>query len=156
MLTPDVDSYVTVDEADTYFAEHYGYDLWDPLTEEQKEQALRSAVMKLDLSCRWYGSKCDDDQPLQFPRDVHGCETPNGIKAGQCEIAYLMVTAGTANPDQENELSELTAGPVTLKWNTEPEKVDPLESGIVVDLLSQYGSCSKSGSGTSIIPMYRG
>ena len=154
-LTPDVDSYVDVAEADDYFSSHFGYEEWDTLDEVTKEQVLRSAVKKLDLSCSWYGDLCQEDQPLAFPRTEQECVTPQGIKDAQCEIAYLMVLAGSANATEEAPLSELTAGPVTMKWFDKTDAVDPLESGLISSLISQYGLCGSTSGGTYFVPIER-
>jgi hypothetical protein len=155
MLTPDVDSYVDVAEADEYFSKRYGYDQWALLPVDTREQALRSAVTKLDFSCSWDGDLCAEDQPLAFPRTAQDCNTPQGVKDAQCELAYLMITAGGANVKEENPLKKLKAGSVELEWSDRISPVDPLSSGLVTDLLSQYGTCLSGGS-TRLIPVERG
>ena len=154
-LTPDVDSYVTVVEADAYFAAHFGYDEWAGLQTETKEQLLRSAVPILDHSCSWFEKKCADDQPLAFPRQPD-CVTPQGVKDAQCELAYLLyLKGGPASQDAaENPLKRMKAGGVEMEWHDRISSVDAMSSGLVSQLLGQYGFCSQSGS-TRTIPVGR-
>jgi hypothetical protein len=155
MLTPDIDTYVIVTEADAYFDFRYGYDKWAGLTEPVKEQLLRSAVQKLDFLCTWNGELCSDSQPLAFPRKEQDCDTPQQVKDAQCEIAYLMLSAGSVSAVPENPLKSLKAGSAELEWFDRVAPVDPLTSGIVMDLLGPYGTCLSSGGSTSFIPIER-
>ena len=153
MLVPDVDTYVEVVEADAYFDSLYGYDEWATLDEPTKEKLLRSAVQKLDLLCTWFGEKCDADQPLAFPRDTSDtCETPEGVKKAQCEIAYLFFSSGSAQIAEENPMKRMKAGGVEMEWFDRLPASDAIESGLAMDLLKQYGLCG-GGSSTSIVSM---
>lgn len=158
MLVPDVDTYVTVTEADSYFDIHYGYEKWADLDEPTKEQLLRSAVVKLDTSCTWYGEKCAPDQPLAFPRNYpdETCTTPQGIKDGQCEIAYLILDTGVSlSGSLENTMKRLKAGGVEMEYFDRVPPADVLLSGIVSSLLGKYGLCGGGGSMTTVIPVLR-
>ena len=68
-LTVGTDSYVSVEEADTYFAWRFFVNTseWDNASTEQKENALVEATRRMDqLELR--GRKKDPGQVLQFPR----------------------------------------------------------------------------------------
>ncbi len=147
----DENSYVDVVEADTYFSERFGYDLWDGQTEEIKEQLLISATQQLDLQCSWYGSKSDPDQDLDFPRIPDADPTPKAIKNAECEMAYAVLSTGSTSTDGGDALTELKAGSVTLKFDAGTTG-NALVSESTAKMLSPYGLCSGSG-GTSIIPM---
>ena len=152
-LTPDTDTYVTVAEADTYFDSHYGYDKWAGLDEPTKEQLLRSAVQRLDVLCSWFGEKCQEDQPLAFPRDTDAnCETPEDVKKAQCEIAYVFVSSGSVQIAEENPMKKLKAGGVEMEWFDRLPAADAIESGLAMELLKPFGLCG-GGSSTKIIPM---
>ena len=154
MLTPDVDTYATIAEADAYFDSHYGYNKWADLDEPTKEQLLRTAVQKEDHVCIWADDKCAEDQPLAFPR-TPGCVTPQGIKDAQCEIAYLILDGGLSlNGQLENPMKRMKAGGVEMEWFDRVAPIDILESGIISDLLKEFGLCS-GGSTTTIIPVLR-
>jgi len=153
MLVPDVDTYVEVVEADAYFDKLYGYDKWTDLDETTKEQLLRSAVQRLDLLCSWFGDLCATDQPLAFPR-TPDCTTPQGVKDAQCEIAYLFLDTQTTKPTEENPLKKMKAGGVEMEWFDRLPAINPLESGIVVDLLRPFGLCPGAGA-TKMVPIFR-
>lgn len=150
-------SYNTVAEADTYFDARYGYDKWAPLDDIQKQQALTSAQQQLDLKCMWYGDPTDPEQDYAFPRDGD-TEVPQDIKDAECEIAYNIVSAGSSSAatTEADPLSELTAGSVTLKFDTADATTTStsLFNDLTDKLLSPYGLCGGSGS-TSLTPMMR-
>ncbi len=150
-ITVGTDTYVTVLEADDYFAVRSGYESWASLPEPDKEKALVSATQQLDFMCTWYGDPADEAQLLAFPRTPGADPTPQGVKNAECEIAYNIVATGSTTTDGGDPLTELTAGSVTLKF--EPGSTgNPLVNSIVENSLAPYGLCSSSG-GTSIIPM---
>ena len=66
-LTKNTNSYVTVAEADAYFADRLDVDAWVTAPESQKAQALVTATTMLD-SLNWTGIAVSDSQPLAFPR----------------------------------------------------------------------------------------
>jgi hypothetical protein len=66
-LQVGLNSYVSVVEADSYFADRLFADAWNNATPQQKEQALVTACRSLERQI-WIGSKKVTDQPMQFPR----------------------------------------------------------------------------------------
>ncbi|RLC88516.1 MAG: hypothetical protein DRJ03_02595 [Chloroflexi bacterium] len=153
MITVGVDTYVTVLEADTYFAARYGYESWALLDEPTKEKALISAAQQLDLQCAWYGSRVDDEQLLAFPRTPDADPVPQAIKDAQCEIAFAITTTGSTSTDGGDPLTELKAGSVTLKFEASSTG-NPLISNMTSSMLAPYGLCGGSGS-TKLVPMER-
>jgi len=137
-ITPGVNTYVTVQEADDYFLARYGYESWALLDELVKEQALVSAFSQMNAMCKWY----------TVPTDPY----PQGMKDAQCEIAYAITVTGSTSTDAGDPLSELKAGSVTLKFEAGSGS-NPLVNDITSQLLAEYGMCSASSGGTSIIPM---
>lgn len=72
MIEVNVDTYVTVEEADEYVGKYYlATDdknlAWTALTIEQKEVALRNSAMAID-SIIYPGRKKSSDQEMEFPR----------------------------------------------------------------------------------------
>ena len=108
-LIVGTDTYATMAEYQAYAAD-YGWTL-----EADGEVALRKARKALDLSYIWRGSRQDDAQLLEWPRDL-AQDTPEAIKAAQMELAYLM--QGGADP-----LATLATGAIKRKR----EKVDVIE-----------------------------
>ncbi len=144
-------SYVTVVEADAYFAAGYDFPKWD--SEPNKEGALVSAAQQLDVQCIWAGDPCDADQAMSFPRTPDCPEIPQNIKNAQCEIAYRIVDTGSTQTDTGDPLTEIKAGSVTIKFKASSPG-NPLINTLTNKLLSGYGLCSGSGS-TTIVPIVR-
>ena len=95
MLTVGTDSYVTVEYADGYIAEHYlpesvEQKRWSDLGEGEKEIRLRLACEELE-QLPWQGAARTKDQPLAFPRAPYqsstATEAPPKIKNAQVELA---------------------------------------------------------------------
>lgn len=66
-LSKNVNSYVTVAEADAYFADRLDVAAWISANESQKSQALITATALLD-DLHWLGVAVNDNQNLAFPR----------------------------------------------------------------------------------------
>ena len=95
MLTVGTDSYITVEYADRYIAEHYlpensEQKRWSDLGTEEKEIRLRLACEELE-QLPWQGAAIAKDQPLAFPRAPYqtytATEAPTKIKNAQVELA---------------------------------------------------------------------
>jgi len=149
-ITVGENSYVTIQEADDYFADKYGYDKWS--TEPNKEGALISAAQQLDIRCTWFDSPVAADQAMAFPRTPGANPTPQNIKDAQCEIAYRIVDTGSTQTNSGDPLTELKAGSVTLKFKASSSS-NPLINDLTSNLLSPYGLCS--GGSTKLIPIER-
>ena len=67
MPLPSTTSYVPRADADTYFATSFNDAAWTALTNAQKDLALQVATRNLE-TLQWYGTKCTDDQALQWQR----------------------------------------------------------------------------------------
>jgi len=139
MITPGVDTYITVLEADAYFLARYGYESWVLLDEAVKEQALVSAFSQMNAMCTWYEELTDP--------------YPQGLKDSQCEIAFAITVTGSTSTDAGDPLSELKAGSVTLKFEA-GSSGNPLVNDLTSQLLAEYGMCNSSSS-TKLIPMER-
>lgn len=137
-------SYVTVEEADAYFSDRYGYDKW--ASETNKEGALISATQQLDNLCVWSGFKVDSEQDLAFPRNPDANPVPRAVKDAQCEITYAIVDTESTSTSADDALAELKAGSVTLKFDADSStQSNPLISGLTIKLLAPYGLCGGPG-----------
>lgn len=77
-LTVATNTYVTLDEAETYMAGRLGTTAWDEATEADRAASLLMATRALDgLSFR--GRKYDIDQTLEFPRAYWAAGSKTGI-----------------------------------------------------------------------------
>jgi len=159
--------YNTIQEASDYFSERFGYDLWEPLTEEVQTSLLLTANQYLDSLCNWYGEPVAEDQENAFPRTPNANPTPPEIKVSELEIAYQMLSkgsgiAGGGIDSGSDPLAELKAGSVTLKFDTKEDAAKDCQAGcgndfvtpLVKRYLSPYGYCNFGT--TKTIPVYRG
>ena len=106
MIEVNVNSYVSLDEANTYFSERLGADYWSTLDDEQKEKALITATKKIDR-LPFIGYKQNPAQPLQFPRFYYNsccCNLqiagiPQQLKDAVCEEALTELQYLEANSE---------------------------------------------------------
>lgn len=125
-LTKGVNSYVTVAEADTYFADRLDVVLWINATADRKAQALITATGVLDDQ-PWTGTAVSDDQPLAFPRSgsyfdprmgvgVNFDEdiTPIRITNATMELALHLITNNNLQ-DDTGSARHLLVGPIHLQ-----------------------------------------
>ena len=142
-------SYVSVTEADDYFAAHLDSNFW-PTALKDKQAALVMATNRID-SETFQGRRTDLDQALQWPRScvVDSDIIPRELKIATFEMAlhYLKMKAGEFTVD-ENDLETLDKykiGPldVQTKGNV---KADRLPSK-VKRLLQAIGPQAWSGEG---------
>jgi hypothetical protein len=101
-------SYVTLDEADAYFAARLDSDAWEGASAEDQQKSLYQATRAID-NLRFAGVKSDYynhtvlgqtfvEQPLEFPRN--GLTViPEGIKNACCECAVAFLDG--IDPNQE-------------------------------------------------------
>jgi hypothetical protein len=107
-LTPGVDTFVTLAEADAYFAARLDAETWDAYEEQEKEASLRAAYDRITASCL-----CDFADPYT-PENA-----PPNIKKAQYEWAMGLSKGEDIDELSETDLSQLTAGPVTMKFTKE-------------------------------------
>lgn len=150
-------SYVSVSEADDYFAAHLDSSFW-PTAAKDKQAALVMATNRIDSEV-FQGRRTDLDQALQWPRlwvvardinpESQADIIPRELKIATFEMAlhYLKMKAGEFTVD-ENDLETLDKykiGPldVQIKGNV---KADRLPSK-VKRLLQAIGPQAWSGEG---------
>lgn len=80
-------AYVTVTEADTYFAQHLYAAAWTEAT--NKEAALTTATRTIDRQLL-RGRKADPSQDLAFPR-YPDTAVPQAVKDATCEEALALL-----------------------------------------------------------------
>jgi hypothetical protein len=102
-LVVGTNSYVTLAEAEAYFADRVNVAAWDEADSLVKEQSLITAAKQLNLT-RWVGSIADKAQTLAFPRigsyfeplfnevvKMDGTTVPNRITTANMEQAYHLL-----------------------------------------------------------------
>lgn len=114
-LVPE-DSYLTLEEANSYHAYRTSKAEWIGLSDEEKQQRLVSASDFLDIHYRFLGQKRSPYQPRQFPRTETGGVDRNGIptqiKHAICELALF----SDLNKKPKQKMSSVRVGPVTVNY----------------------------------------
>lgn len=126
-------SYVTLAEANAYFASRLGSSLWNDQDDETKKAALVTAANHLEAQV-YRGARATDTQRLAWPRSgvyrtgylLPLATNPELIKQAQMEEALALlalavdVTTGTVSdplaPSGTENLRSLRAGSVTLDF----------------------------------------
>jgi hypothetical protein len=132
----DAESYISVADADTYFANR-GYTLWDTMTEAEKEQALRRATdFTLQLyRLKWKGTRVTGTQALDWPRNwvirddyefatLNGAQVIGGRQYYPADIVPVEVQRACAELAFRGASGELAPD---IGQRTVREKVDVIE-----------------------------
>lgn len=147
-------SYVTVAEADGYFADRHDSGEWDAITSPAKDTLLILASRTLDWRVNWIGLPLTDDQAMEWPRKDKACkivlngtvddpELPDILLMAVYETAYNFLESGDSIA--ANDLDSIKLGRLTIDFN----EAKPAETNMVPDsiclMISDIGTC-KTGS----------
>lgn len=116
---PNSNSYVTVDEADAYFAERIYADAWNDSLDQS--QALVTATQRLDQE-GFMGERASETQALKWPRSggysdgvlLADDAIPQKVKDAVCELALSLAGANIFEPSELSQFHSLSVGPVSL------------------------------------------
>lgn len=90
-------SFASVEWADRYFSERLDGQLWEVTSLDRKQKALTTATRAIN-NLRFAGSKTDDAQPLEYPRN--GDTTlPECLMQATAEEAFALLKG--VDPDTE-------------------------------------------------------
>lgn len=143
-------SYVTLDEAASYFADRVGGESWADVGDVQA-RALLTACKRLDR-LNWLGSRVTTTQALAWPR--YGVQKPDGtasigygiadyyltteipqpVKDAQCELAFALMAGHTEGADK---IKRWKADDVEIEYDSSgasgsfPPEVDQLIGALV-------------------------
>lgn len=111
---PDAEAYISVADADAYFAAR-GNAAWAALTTEAKEAALRLATdyMEAEYGPRWRGNRLTAEQALSWPRGGEG--VPEAVRRANAELA-VRASAGPLLADQGPAVKQETVGPLSVTY----------------------------------------
>ena len=135
-LIVGTDTYVTLAEADEYFASSLKADDWDALSDATKEILLKSAVRRMEGK-PYLGTKQVESQALEFPRYFDNAifdGTPDDIKSAQCEIALSLYQ------NQDNKILQAKAmGLTSISLGNQSYSLNTQASGdIIINQDAQY------------------
>lgn len=152
-LVKDTNSYVTLAEAELYFADRIDADAWDTGTDAQKNKALVTAALYLN-DVKWTGTAVSDSQPLAFPRDgsyfdprvgtaviLSVAAVPERIIKATYELAYHLLN-NDGLLDSTGDVDELAVGSIKLKRVRAPDGIPPAVTRIIRPLMVSGGSRS--------------
>lgn len=149
-LTKGTNSYVTLAEANTYFADRLDSDAWVSANDTEKSQALITAASMID-SMSFEGYVSSDTQVQAFPRTIsffdprRGCsvtitdEVPSQIITANYELAiHLLNNRGIQ--DATGTVTNLTVGTISLQTIQSSPKVPMAVLRFIRPLLVNGGS----------------
>lgn len=145
----DAESYVSVSDADAYWADRND-STWSNASTGAKEAALRNAAEYLDGTYTWRGTKATRDQGLDWPRtgviDEEGYQVnsnivPEAVKAAQYRLALEALSADLlAATDKGAVKRERTKADVieteTEYQNSSPQKQYPFVDRLLAGLIT--------------------
>lgn len=146
----DVNSYVSLAEANVYFEDRLDVSAWTDADEDLQAKALVTARMVLDQQ-GYTGTVHDEDQPLAFPRlgRYHdprlgtvvqlGVKVPKRILDAQCEQAHHLLN-NDGLLDDSGKVSNLAIGPIQLDNIQDPSVLPSIVKRLIQPLLKNGGS----------------
>lgn len=145
-------SYLSLDEANTYLSDRLDVAAWQTASDEAKCQALVTATRVLD-SLDWTGYVIDEKQPLAFPRigsykdpkvgyDVQlGAIVPKRITEATADLAYHLLN-NDGLMDDTGGLRDLNVSSISLVGITTANLIPRDVSRKIQPLLLNNGSRS--------------
>lgn len=101
MLPKYANSYVTVEEADSYFDSTLKSEEWNKYDTSTKARALITATKQIDR-LPFQGRKLDINQFLEFPRTTTN-GIPNEIIYATCEQALFLLKGGSKRQELQQQ-----------------------------------------------------
>jgi hypothetical protein len=150
-LTKGTNSYVTVDEANSYFADRIDVAAWTDGSDTQKGQSLVTATSILD-SFEWNGVAVSDSQSLAFPREgsyfdprlgmdmsLQHNSAVNRINTATYELAYHLLN-NDGLLDQTGSVADLQIGNIKLDKVRKPDTLPSHVRALIRPLLVNRGA----------------
>jgi len=149
-LQKGVNSYVTVEEADAYFADRLDVAAWTGASVEQKPQALVTATKMLD-DLDWTGYVVSESQPLAFPRTGEyfdprtgttislNSSTPVRIQNATMELAYHLLN-NDGLLDDTGTVESISIGGINITNIRQANKMPGVVDRLIKPLLVNSGS----------------
>lgn len=145
-------SYVTVAEADSYFADRLNATAWTSADATLKGQSLVTAAILLNEQ-RWIGTAVSEDQPLAFPRSGEyfdprvgasvylSAGIPSRVTNANFELA-LHLLQNDALLEDTGGVSSLVVGPIQLTSLQKANRIPKTVKTLITPLLINSGSSS--------------
>lgn len=145
------DSYVTLDDANSYFQSRLDVAAWTEATTELKGQALVTAAMALERY-KWVGIIADPAQPLAWPRIgqffdpragyvVPLSGVPTRVKHAQMELAYHYLN-NDGVLDDTGSVTKVQVGPIKVEGISSASGSSAVAYNLLAPLLAGGGTNS--------------
>lgn len=147
-LVKDENTYITLEEAEAYFARRSDVAAWTEASEEEKERALLNATLMFE-TLQWIGYVNNPSQPLSWPRSGIffdprlgyatnlPTDTPQRIQFGQAEMAYHILN-NDGILDDTGKVVDIGVGAINLTEIFQPS-VFPLNVKRIIQPLINGG-----------------
>ena len=167
----NANTYVSLDEANTYHEAHLHASVWHDMTLEERKASLIQSTRVMDEQVEWSGWKATSGQALRYPRggvndrDVgdpafyafYGYSLPSNVvpvwlKNATIELArWLKAEDRMADPETAGYAS-LSVG--KLSMTLDPGDRKSILPRVVRDMVSPYGLVKQQGS-TGMVTLLR-
>lgn len=148
-LVKGTNSYVTVEEADAYFADRLDVAAWVSAEASTKAQALVTATHMLD-DMIWAGYAVSESQPLAFPRvgdyfdtrlgiNVQMSPTPNRVEKATSELAYHLLN-NDGLLDDTGTVESINIAGISINNIRQASKIPGVVDRLIKPLLQNSGS----------------
>lgn len=149
-LTVGVNSYLSLVDAESYFANRIDVASWDAASQADKEKALATASIQLN-NLSWLGTIANVSQALAFPRNgvyfdsmagtyitLDPSVVPNRIINAVCEQAYHLIN-NDGLLDNSGSPDEIKVGTILLKGlkSTTQSIISPIAKAFYIPLISK-------------------
>lgn len=161
-IVEGANSYVSLDEADTYFETHPYYSAnWSDLNDDQKESFLIYATTTIENLFTWKGYASNLAQPLGWPRvsvyNKYGTPLtdnviPNNLKMAQMELAVNAAAGDSFATSSSAGLDEVKIDVIELKFSSSSTSGAGPVPSYALSLLSDLGVYSAGSRVIRAVP----
>lgn len=152
-------SFMTLAEADAYWADNYHSTAWDALIDDDKNKLLIMATQTLDYWVDWIGHRATEDQALRWPRyDVQDLDgytfdsdiIPNFLKDATAELASYFISYNPAAEPDTKGFSEIRVDVIALKIDKADRDGITSIPDYVLAIIEPYGTIRTRGGDSTV------
>lgn len=155
-VVPNADSYISVVDADAYFASRLYADAWNAADADTKEKALKTATFWLDVKVRWRGDKADEASALQWPRKnvcnnfggkLPDEEMPKFLLAATAELAKSFLESDRLAESDTGGFKHIRIDTISLDMTSRASNGAGKSTlpRTVIDIITPYGRVGNDG-----------
>lgn len=156
-------SYVTSDEATTYFADRAYSSAWTSFVDKEPLLILCSSI--LDWYINWKGFKKSNSQPMQWPRtdvllkdgtEVGDDELPQQVKTAVFELAIISLEEDRTEEDPLMGLEQLKVASLSLRAKPDQYGKTTSSKKVIPEKVLKILSELRGGSSFGVVRLVRG